>query len=245
MIRAMEGVSFIKIDDEENRALKEFIYLSNREDISSKYGYDSAEQQSRVSFIKRLDAYKVNLAIINKQHAEPDGTLKPEMMVEANVIDRLNKEGWDYVSHQVVASPFKPITWMKKMDVFAYRYLEGYSDLPKPIEKYLVVEIKKDKGDEDTVMQVMHYVDWICKEYANGDYGRISAEIVCSGYRNYLAKSKIGSAKPDLYKAINRQYIVQTEPLESAQWSDLRLLTYAVDRKTGKMHFDMFADFTV
>lgn len=32
MLRAFEGLSFIKIDDEENRALKEFICLKNEKD---------------------------------------------------------------------------------------------------------------------------------------------------------------------------------------------------------------------
>lgn len=54
-------------------------------------------------------------------------------------------EKYDYVTHQVIASPFKPLAYIDKMDIFAYRYLENFPDTEKPIEKYMVIELKKEK----------------------------------------------------------------------------------------------------
>ena len=244
MLRAMEGVSFIKIDDEENLALKEFIYLKNTKTTSSRFKYDSQKQKKLISAIGRFNAYQVGLSSINQTHIDSNGDMDLEILVEANVIEKLKREEWDYISHQVIASPYKPVKWMKRMDVFAYKYLANYPDCPKPIEKYLVIEIKKDKGNADTVLQVMHYVDWICKEYANGDYGRISAQLICKDYTGYLKEDRIRESKPDLAEAIKRQYIIQTEPLQSEMWKDLKLFTYSGDKKTGDVTYDLYADYS-
>lgn len=53
---------------------------------------------------------------------------------------------WDYVSHQVIASPFKPIDYMDKIDVLAARYLTD----TKITCKYLTVELKKDEAEKST-----------------------------------------------------------------------------------------------
>lgn len=71
--------------------------------------------------------------------------VKREMALEATVVydlchDRIpNLGSWDYVSHQVIASPFKPIDYMDKIDVLATRYLLN-TRIPC---KYLVAELKK------------------------------------------------------------------------------------------------------
>lgn len=244
MLRSMQGVSFIKIDDEENLALKEFIYLKNSTSLSSNIKYDSLEQSRRISAIERFNAYQVGLSSINKNHIDSSGDMDLEILVEANVIEKLKHEGWDYVSHQVIASPFKPVKWMKRMDVFAYKYLSSYPDSPKPIEKYLVIEIKKGQGNAETILQVMHYVDWICKEYANGDYGRISAQLICKNYTGYLKADKIKEKRPELAEAIKRQYIIQTEPLQSEMWNDLKLITYSGDQSTGDITYGLYADYS-
>ncbi len=244
MLRALEGASFIKNDDEENAALKEFIYLKNAKSKSSNFKYTPKEQSKRISAIGRFNSYQVGLSYINQNHIDSTGDMDLEILVEANVIQKLNKEGWDYISHQVIASPFKPVKWMKRMDVFAYKYLSNYPDSPRPIEKYLVIEIKKGKGNADTVLQVMHYVDWICKEYANGDYGRVSAQLICKDYTEYLKIENIKDKKPELAEAIKRQYIIQTEPLLSEMWNDLKLFTYSGNQKTGKIKYGKFADYS-
>lgn len=113
-----------------------------------------------------------------------DSAIKHEMALEANIVYDLSKGNilnlgiWDYVSHQVVASPFKPIDYMDKIDVFAYKFLSN-SNIPA---KYLVAELKKDIASSETIDQVLKYVDWVCSEYAYGDYGSIEACIFAYGF---------------------------------------------------------------
>lgn len=57
MLRAFQDRSFIKIDDEENRALKEYIYLKNRDNLKSIIKYDSKEHKR----IEKCDLNKYKL----------------------------------------------------------------------------------------------------------------------------------------------------------------------------------------
>ncbi|MFU7517948.1 hypothetical protein AB4668_19500, partial [Clostridium sp. HCS.1] len=99
---------------------------------------------------------------------------------EAALIDIISNNkcnifgSWDYLSHQVIASPFNAIDYMDKMDLFGFKYIEGFDT----ISKYLVVEIKKDEATKDTINQIMKYVDWITGDYSFGDYGMIQAFVV-------------------------------------------------------------------
>lgn len=81
---------------------------------------------------------------------------------------------WDYISHQVIASPFKAIDYMDKMDIFGYKYIPEFNI----ISDYLIIEIKKDSATIETVDQVIKYVDWVNQEYTHKDYSMISAYIV-------------------------------------------------------------------
>lgn len=55
---------------------------------------------------------------------------------------------------------------MDKIDVLAARYLTD----TKITCKYLTVELKKDEAEKSTIDQILKYVDWVCTEYAYGDY---------------------------------------------------------------------------
>ena len=219
MLRAFQDRTFIKIDDEENSALKEFIYLRNR-NYSLYYEY-SCKNQDRLQ-IEKLDAYFFNNKKLLKNKVLENGRLPLEMLLEAVIIKHIQEYGilnekWDYVSHQVIASPFKPLSYIDKMDIFAYRFLE-YPHESKPIEKYLVLELKKDKADINTIQQTMRYVDWICNEYASGDYSLIKAGVVAYEY---------GSLDL-LQDTISRTFIASTHPIVTRKWNDLTCLTYKV-----------------
>ena len=77
-----------------------------------------------------------------------------------------------------MASPFKPIDYMDKMDIFGYRYIPGYPT----ISRYLVIEIKRDVAQDDVMGQIMKYVDWINSEYAHNNYSMIEAYIVAADF---------------------------------------------------------------
>lgn len=59
---------------------------------------------------------------------------------------------WDYLSHQVAASPMKPVQWVDRIDVFALRYIIGNAPI---VECYGIVELKKDTVTGDDIQQVM------------------------------------------------------------------------------------------
>ena len=86
------------------------------------------------------------------------------------------------------------------------------------IIKYLILELKKDKADINTIQQTMRYVDWICKEYASGDYSLVKAGVVAFEY----------SSLDLLRDTILRILISSTHPIVTKKWNDLTCLTYKV-----------------
>lgn len=220
MLRAFQDRSFIKIDDEENRALKEYLYLANQT-ATETFEFD-ADEHRRIAAID-VAPYTVSAHETIAQMHDASGEIALEMLVEAAVIEELQKTNgvfgeWDYVSHQVIASPFKPISYIDKIDVFAYRLLQRYPGEVKPIERYLIIELKKGIANHDTVLQAMRYVDWVCKEYAAGDYSRIEAKIIAHSYRRNVTRNR--------EEDCTRHFITTTHPIVSEKWDNLKLYRY-------------------
>lgn len=220
MLRAMWKVSFIKIDDEENQALQDIILKRNEENIFD--GYNSFEYietvhkdiKRKVSLNHRMNAYKILNACTVK------GIVKHEMAIEAVLCETLLHKNntpfgkWDYISHQVVASPFKAIDYMDKMDIFGYKNIEGYPTR----SKYLVIEIKKDEAGVEVVDQIMKYVDWIQKEYAYGDYSMIDAYIVASNFPSEVIEKR----NQECIRNFTKGY----RPTTSCTWNNVKLIKY-------------------
>ena len=228
MLRAFEGLSFIKIDDEENRALKEFISLANEQ------AYENLEDNSFLfdeSLHLSLACYDLAPYLIQVDSALQDHENKEyvfsEMFLESSLLEQLTQGTaeafgtWDYVSHQLIASPFKPLKYIDKIDIFGYRFSEHYNGSPKLITKYLLVELKKGRIDAAAVEQTMQYVDWICQEYASGDYSKIEAYVV----GNNVA-ANIDAVIDEIGQ---RSYIVESHPVKTKKWNDLHLVKYSFD----------------
>ncbi len=223
MLRAMWKVSFIKIDDEENQALQDIILKRNEERLKDKkdiFTFSLEEQNlivKKMSTKYRMSAYQLLLS------AKKDNKIKHEMAIEAAICDLLSRGDksifgkWDYVSHQVIASPFKAIDYMDKMDIFGYRYIEGF----KTISKYLVIEIKKDDADEAVIEQIMKYVDWINSEYAHGDYSMIEAYIVAAGFSDDVIKKRDNECIRNFTKGYR--------PTMACTWKECKLIKYTYD----------------
>ena len=221
-IRTLWQLSFIKIDDEENKALQDIILKRNEEDLINKtniFEYDNKIHEAiekKLSQEYRLNAYQIMINTLNKKK----NTLEHEMAIEAYLCGILEKENdtpfgrWDYISHQVAASPFKPIDYMDKMDIFGYRYIEGF----KTISKYLVIEIKKDTAETDVIEQIMKYVDWISQEYAHGDYSMIEAYVVASDFPDDVIMER--------NKQCIRNFSKGYRPTQPCTWSDCKLISY-------------------
>ena len=104
---------------------------------------------------------------------------------------------------------------MDRIDVLAMRYLPG-TKIPC---KHLVCELKKDVADQATIDQVLKYVDWVCSEYAYGDYEAIEACIIAAEY-----SANIASYYRDV---VQRYYTLGSHPVRNRQWNALRLLRYS------------------
>lgn len=221
MLRAFWKRSFIKLGDEENRSLKEIFLLRHQRELET--GERILPTERRVHRAIRahdLERYHIEPAELLRSVADGN-ELKHEMALEAAVIHALAKDGlrdllghWDYISHQVVASPFKPVDYMDKIDVFAARYLPG-TEIPC---KYLTIELKKDMAGKETIDQVLRYVDWVCSEYAYGDYAAVEAAIIA-----YRFSDDIAGYHADVVK---RYYTMGSHPVRNEQWAALRLIRY-------------------
>lgn len=161
----------------------------------------------------------------------PKGSLKHEMALEAGILDYISiKNGdifgtWDYLSRQVVASPFKPVDYMDRMDIFGYRYIPNF----RTISKYLVIEIKKDAAKMDDLIQVMKYVDWVNQEYSYGDYNMIDAYLVAYDFDEEVINAK--------EKIAIRNFTKGTRPVLSLEWKNLELIKYQFNSDNNKLEF--------
>lgn len=231
MLRAMWKVSFIKIDDEENRALMDIILKRNEHKLNAGqeiFNFDNSTHidiASKVTNKYKLTAYNLLLS------ASQNTLIKHEMAIEAALCEMLCRANdtpfgkWDYISHQVVASPFKAIDYMDKMDIFGYRYINGFST----ISKYMVIEIKKDIATSDVIEQIMKYVDWIQTEYAHGDYSMIEAYIVAYDFPKEIIKKKD--------KECLRFYTKGYRPSEACIWDNVKLVKYKYNQENKKIEF--------
>ena len=231
MLRAMWKVSFIKIDDEEDNALFEIILRENKTRLFDNEGIKtSLSIQKQVANLVQKKSYKLSSSNLVINTSDGEG-IRHEMVIECDLIEKLSlKEDvdvfgeWDYISHQVVASPFKPIDYMDKIDIFGYQKIKNYNS----ISRYMCIEIKKDAASIDLINQIMKYVDWIKDEYANGDYEIIDAYVVAQNYSDEV----IAYAK----KIGVRNYIkgVRAE-IENKTWGNLYLITYRFDSVLQKI----------
>lgn len=231
MLRVMWKVSFIKIDDEENKALFDIILKRNEENLlnnSNIFEYNPKTHfdiERKIQPCNRFRAYAILISCIR------NNSICHEMAIEAALCELLSHcnhsifgKKWDYISHQVVASPFKPVDYMDKMDIFGYRYIEGFDT----ISKYIIVEIKKDSAEPEVIDQVMKYVDWVTVEYAHGDYSMIEAFVVASEFSEDVLAEK--------EKDAIRGYVKGYRPAESCLWKNLKLVKYSC--KDGHIVFD-------
>lgn len=232
MLRAFWKLSFIKIDDEENKALMDVILKSNEKYLTTREQIYITKNtvHKRITKITN-EQYKVNADNIIKIASNTDGSIKHEMALEVGILDYIaNKKGnefghWDYLSHQVIASPFKPIDYMDKMDIFGYRYISGYST----ISKFLVIEIKKETASIADISQLMKYVDWVNQEYCYGNYEMIEAFLVANKIPEEVRKQKENIAR--------RNYTKSRRPPISKQWYNLRMVEYQYCPGNNKLKF--------
>lgn len=225
-VRTIWKVSFIKMDDDEALTVFRVLMKANEDVINDKraqFPFDRSDQER----ISRLALYQYKMQrqfLIASCKKEQNGhlILRHEMALESALCEILTTEErapfgkWDYISHQVAASPFKPIDYMDKMDIFGYRYIPGY-DVKS---RYLVAELKKDAATVDIVEQIMKYVDWISNEYANKDYSMIEAYIIAADFGD--------DVKRIVEEHCIRNFTKGYRPTEFCIWKNIKMVKYEI-----------------
>ena len=233
MLRVMWGVSFIKIADKEDNALFDVILRENIGDYFGDEGiiFDGTAHKKIETSASMYD-YKFTADNLIKNTVS-DGLIGHEMVIECDLIEKLTKNDcvgifgkWDYVSHQVVASPFKPIDYMDKIDIFGYEKIEGFNS----ISRYMCVEIKKSTASVSLISQVMKYVDWIKDEYAHGDYSMIEAYVVSRGFSAEVIKYANENGIRNYTKGFR-------EEMRNNVWAKINLIEYYYDGLSGELRY--------
>jgi hypothetical protein len=246
ILRAFWKLSFIKFSDEENQAFKNILLRRNIDAIDNPNNGNTFDTnfQAFHNLINERTAnnnlYTLSIAPFLNTIVNENGSLRHEMAVEAAIIFQLTMNHpqttnifgyWDYLTHQVIASPFKPIDYIDKMDIFGYRYIENQ----KPtLSNYLVIEIKRNAVNAQDVLQLMKYVDWVKNEYAFGDYGMIKAFIVGNEFTE--------DALAEFENIVERRFIYGVRPSVSATWNDVKLISYSFNEKTNLLDFKIVAE---
>lgn len=229
MLRVFSKLTFIKVDDQEDKAIFNMLLKENEKCLHGKSGVISvnSSMQKRIESI-RDNRYDITAKEILKL-AYKKGQISHEKAIEAAIMEILRKKenssllnSWDYISRQVIASPFKSPEYVDKMDIFGYKYISGFSPA---ISKFLLIEIKRDIAKKDVIHQAMKYVDWIKEEYSFGDYNQIEAYIIAKEFPQEVLDEKASYA--------TRTYLKGRRPPVTAEWNNLKLIEYEYDLEKG------------
>lgn len=246
ILRAFWKLSFIKFSEDENQAFKNILLRRNILAINSPND-ENTFISNYINFHKEIQrktfqnsSYDFTLAPFINTISNIDGSIKHEMAIEAALIFQLTTNNpktisifgsWDYLTHQVIASPFKPIDYMDKMDVFGYNFIQHQ----KPtISSYLVIEIKKGIINTQDVLQLMKYVDWIKNEYAYGDYNMINAFMIGHSYTD--------EALLNFKQNIERKFIQGVRPSVPSEWRNVKLVKYNFNSNDNILDFEIIAN---
>lgn len=225
-LRFFSNMSFIKLDDVESEAIKNVIARKNERFLSAEakeYHFEYSEDVHAAMKEKLHNSPNdYVLSIFNHIQYKNNGNVASEYYIEGAIMDLLRNGyvseyigRWDFIGRQYPASPPKPSEYEEAMDLFGYRYVPGF---PNAISKYLVIELKVGTINKNHVQQTMKYVDWISREYTKGDYSMIEAYTI--GY------DKEDGIEDNISDIIERNYIIESHPVENEKWKELRILSY-------------------
>lgn len=224
--------TFIKLDDDEDMAFRAAILRRNIDTLREPWNggtlaVEYANEHARLREVIAGRRLAPDVQGLVERTRLADGKAKTEMTLEVALLQQLATHdeqteavfgGWDYLSHQVHASPAKAVDYMDKIDVFGYRWIAGYKPI---VERYLVVELKRDMVVGNDLQQVMKYVDWVRSEYANGDYSQVSAFLVGHDFDMESVEGTLPT--------VERYSLSGYRPPVPYRWSDITLVEYSVD----------------
>lgn len=239
-LRFFHNRSFIQLDDVENASLRKYIIQRN-EKVLELYDfnnhYDASKQRDTYKAIKKKylgNKGKYTLSSVEffvqgvkvKKHPNRIGS---ESYVEGLILEYVKNDNrllgyWDFMARQYAASPNKPAEYADNMDLFGYRYVKGYKQ-DGIVSKYVVIEIKAKEITEDAILQLMKYVDWVCKEFAHNDYSMIEAYLVGYEMKEELLEKNRGLYTRNYIKSSKRNVNRGIE-VEHETWNDMKYINY-------------------
>jgi hypothetical protein len=239
MLRVFWKRSFIKFDDDENQAFRNVLLQRNSFGNRWSLRYSTKHAATHVKIgakIMSKRGYDLSVTPLLSSTAKGNGRVGHEAALEAGLVHQICERDshtikvfgkWDYVSHQVHASPFKPVDYMDKMDIFGYRYIPKHSPT---ISKFLIIELKAGSVGAADLLQLMKYVDWVKNEYASGDYSLIKAFVV--------GHSVNPGCQRTLKHSVERNFIYGFRPSTPMRWDDVTLVTYSYDSLRKRLDFN-------
>jgi hypothetical protein len=190
MLRSFWGRSFIKVDDEEDGSLADLILRANRGVVDARgrmgvfadqHAAHHAQLFRRLTPDYRFDSRDLVRLVLNGSLVRLEMALEAALAFQMSERDRPTTAAfgaWDYITHQLVASPAKPPPYNDWIDVFGSSLISGSTT----VGLYHVAELKVGVGTEADVAQVMKYVDWVKDEYAFGDYALVRGYLVAHSF---------------------------------------------------------------
>ena len=255
-LRVFQSRSFIQFGEKENAAFKSELLRLNENFLDSLSPEGKLpchpEEVNLESGLWKSEP--LSLRRVLRENLKPKETL-----IEAGLISALVREEdqavdcfgrWDFITRQIPASPFKPIGYMDRIDVFGWRFIPDVDGKPKNeprfISKYLLIEIKQgrvtDGMIEQNTNQLMKYVEWVCQEYAHGDYSMIEAFLVASDFLSDKRPFSEGLLRKTR-ESVTRSYVRGHEAI-SHSWANVKLVAYSIDKDSGEMSFEVCHDFS-
>ena len=214
-LRVIQKRSFIKMDDEEAQALFSVLSRNNQTTAENELKDwippefdDSKHKSARKKIKENKKIYTFDSSsMLSGLPENKDQRISEEMAIEAALVECLNNNTIDffgevsYVSHQVTASPAKPVDYMELMDVFGYTTCKFLVENTVPIQfainQFFIAELKTGslylahnrKTEPKRVTeckaaanQLMKYVDWVANNYASGRYQMIKGVLVANDF---------------------------------------------------------------
>jgi hypothetical protein len=243
-LRTFQGLSFIKMDTIECNFILQLLIRKNLDcwDNPDENDIFYSAPENYHQYINKsynLAEYQIDVDELISKFIQDD-KIKHEAILQTWLVSKLTHDPtsvsnifsgpWNYIANQVSASPYKPITYMDKIDIFGIKEKPVYPFASPIASEYLIIEVKKDfitsveNMEINPIGQLMKYVDWVAANTAGGDYNLIKAYLIANGFSQNII---------NLTKEIGkRQFVLPRRPYLSGLWQNIHLVSYIINNKS-------------
>jgi hypothetical protein len=233
-LRVFEGVTFIQMENDEVQVILDLLLRHNKDFLDGRggpelvFGSQAAQTHARIREYD-LSQYRIDLDGLIGKYANQDGSIRHEALVHAWLARALAQRqeqairvfgDWDYVTNQYPASPYKPVQWMDKIDIFGYIVKTITEEATPTVVRYKIIEVKKGRvRSSNEINQLIKYVDWIAHTRAGGDYGLVDAYLVAHDYTDNVVQY--------VQDTLPKDFVTPRRPYAPGRWEQLRLIRYS------------------